>query len=347
MAIDHSRMLGYIYVDEGGSHQDELCRASQGLDSMWYGSLASEAPCYVPTSKVGEADFFTVGLLLTALSSSLDGLSDTNPGSDPETQRRSGMIVRVAVEYHNFRAFHLGLRLQSPYTGVSTPPSPEIPKVGQIVQASPPGVSKSVVKIPEHCFRHLFDSLSGLLGPSRRFFDTPGRQAREDFLRVFWGFRAQRASGLQYMAFPIATLGIASEIRYVYKLSRIAGSEYKETRLVSTGYPSQRVAQDLHGVLFEVLPGGSLASFSLTNLLLQLSSSLALFAMATRILDILAQYILKYSPFYRRSMYSTSPNLAALAEATALSDEGLDRELRRCGLQPRGDRVARIDDRYN
>ena len=46
----------------------------------------------------------------------------------------------------------LKLRLQSPYTGVSTPPNPEIPKKSQKGVPGPPGpeCQKSVEKVPEH-----------------------------------------------------------------------------------------------------------------------------------------------------------------------------------------------------
>ena len=77
---------------------------------------------------------------------------------------------------HNFHViWGRDLQLQSPYTGVSTPPSPEIPKKSQKGVSGPPGpeCQKSVEKVPEHWFWSLFDSFSGRLGLFRHFFDTP------------------------------------------------------------------------------------------------------------------------------------------------------------------------------
>ena len=94
------------------------------------------------------------------------------------------------------------LRLQSPYTGVSTPPTPEIPKKSQKGVPGPPGpeCQKSVEKVPAHPFWSLFDSFSSHLGLFRHFFDTPGREARERLFETFWGFRGSGVWRLLYMA---------------------------------------------------------------------------------------------------------------------------------------------------
>ena len=59
------------------------------------------------------------------------------------------------------------LRLQSPYTGVSTPSTPEIPKKSQKGLPGPPR--------PE-CQKSV--------GTFSTLFDTPGREAREDHMAV-------------------------------------------------------------------------------------------------------------------------------------------------------------------
>ena len=104
----------------------------------------------------------------------------------------------------------LKLRLQSPYTGVSTPPTPEIPKKSQKGVPGPPGpeCQKSVEKVPAHPFWSLFDSFSSHLGLFRHFFDTPGREARERLFETFWGFRGSGVWRLVYMAAGHATLKV-------------------------------------------------------------------------------------------------------------------------------------------
>ena len=98
------------------------------------------------------------------------------------------------------------LRWEPPYTGVSTPPGPEIPKTSQKGLPGPPGpeCQKSVEKVPERSFLSPFWLFFGFWGPFRHFFGTPGREAREHPFETFWGFWGQRASGLLYMAVPIA-----------------------------------------------------------------------------------------------------------------------------------------------
>ena len=60
-------------------------------------------------------------------------------------------------------------------------------------------------KSPNTDFVVFLTLFSGLLGLFRHFFDNLGQEAREHLFETFWGFRAQRASGLLYMAAPIAS----------------------------------------------------------------------------------------------------------------------------------------------
>jgi len=241
--VDPRQTTGYLYVADGGSRQDRFCKENGGIADMWSASKASGAPCYVAPNKVGTADYFHVGFLLESMGISLDEVSPTSTAAHPELRRISGMVVRIVVEYHNFRHFRLGVQ---------------------------------------------------------------------------------------------------SAVHYVYKLTALPGSTYKETRTVNTGYPTQRVKQDLHGVLFNLQSGGFLARFDFTEMLVQLTTSLALLAVATTVVNILAQYVLKYSPFYKRTMYTTSPDFSDLRAADALSDAELERELGRMGQRTGGDRVNQV-----
>jgi len=99
---------------------------------------------------------------------------------------------------------------------------------------------------------------------------------------------------------------------------------------------------DLHGILFNVQAAGELAKFDMTNLLLQLTTSLALFAITTTAMNFLAQYVLAYSPFYKHLMYQVSHDFSDLRDADALTDEQLDYELEKEGVSANGNRVQRI-----
>ena len=113
----------------------------------------------------------------------------------------------------------VALRWEPPCTGVSTPPSPEIPKKSQKGLPGPPRseCQKSVEKVLKDFF--MKKSQKGVKISVRDFFETfltlrAGRPGNT-FLRVFGDFGA-RVWRLLYMAVPIArlTLGRLGETFY-------------------------------------------------------------------------------------------------------------------------------------
>lgn len=147
---------------------------------------------------------------------------------------------------------------------------------------------------------------------------------------------------ITYSNFRFFLLGAQSNIRYFYGLTPIKGSTYSETRLLVTSLQDSREKQDLHGVLFQVQAGGTLATFDFTQMLLQLTTSLALVAVATTIVNILAQYVLAYSPFYKQEIYHTTADFSDLRVANVMPDEQLEVELEQRGLPRNGTRVEKI-----
>ena len=96
----------------------------------------------------------------------------------------------------------LALRWEPPYTGVSAPPSPEIPEKSR--KGVPgPECQKSVEKVPNDPKMSQKDYKISVRGLFRHFFDTPGREAREHLFETFRGFRGSGARRLLYMAVPI------------------------------------------------------------------------------------------------------------------------------------------------
>ena len=86
----------------------------------------------------------------------------------------------MPILWHKGHIESLPLRWEPPYTGVSTPPSPEIPKKSRKGVPGPPGpeCQKSVEKVPnDPKMSHKKYKISS--GTFRHFFDTPGRKARE------------------------------------------------------------------------------------------------------------------------------------------------------------------------
>ena len=85
------------------------------------------------------------------------------------------------------------LRLQSPYTGVSTPPSPKISKKSQKGLPGPPGpeCQKSVEKVPNDPKKSQKGCKISVRGLFRHFFDTGrGRPGSP-----FWDFLGSSGIG--------------------------------------------------------------------------------------------------------------------------------------------------------
>jgi len=147
---------------------------------------------------------------------------------------------------------------------------------------------------------------------------------------------------IDYSNFYVFSMGAQSTIHYTYELNLVPGTGYKESRFVSTTFPISREKIDLHGILFNVQASGELASFDFTNLLLQLTTSLTLFAVVSVAMNFLAQYVLAYSRFYKHLMYQVSHDFSNIRDCHELTDEQVDLELTNRGASTHGDRVERV-----
>ena len=78
------------------------------------------------------------------------------------------------------------------------------------------------------------------------------------------------------------------DIAYYYNPILVKGSSFKYYSPQYSNYRQARVLNNMHGIFIEAVQGGSLYHFSLNNLLLQLTTSLTLFAMATVVTDFVA-----------------------------------------------------------
>jgi len=98
--------------------------------------------------------------------------------------------------------------------------------------------------------------------------------------------------------------GISKVIDYKYSVTLLHGAKSKVMEGIYTKYPDQRTIQNRHGIVFTVLQQGSLKSFSLITMLTKLTTSLALLAMATTVVDALMSYCLKHKEVYLKMKYS-------------------------------------------
>ena len=98
--------------------------------------------------------------------------------------------------------------------------------------------------------------------------------------------------------------GISETIEYTYSVAILNGAKSKVMEGISTTYPDKRIIQNRHGIVFTVQQQGSLKSFSLITMLTKLTTSLALLAMATTVVDALMSYCLKHKEVYLKMKYS-------------------------------------------
>lgn len=130
--------------------------------------------------------------------------------------------------------------------------------------------------------------------------------------------------------------------RYVYRPVAIPQSSYTGTEIVTLAYPDVREKKDVHGILITVQPGGKLADFDFTALLVQLTTSLTLLATATVVVNMMAQYVLRYRTYYREAMFEETTDFMHVAELEGRPDEEVDRELRRRHLPVGGSKERRL-----
>lgn len=136
--------------------------------------------------------------------------------------------------------------------------------------------------------------------------------------------------------------GLTDKIRYTYVPAVVPGSSFKVTQLSQGPTPSKRVQLDQHGILVEVLAGGTLATFSFSNLLVQLTTSLTLLAMATVGVNYLAMYALKYRHYYSEAIIETTEDFQFLGELEHVSEEEIVQELTKRNLPTAGTKYKQI-----
>ena len=98
--------------------------------------------------------------------------------------------------------------------------------------------------------------------------------------------------------------GIEKTIEYSYSVTQLKGAKTKSMEAIWTSYPKERVIKNRHGITFTVLQDGQLRSFSAITMLTTLTTSLALLAFATTIVDALMNYCLKDRELYRKMKYA-------------------------------------------
>ncbi|GMH69316.1 hypothetical protein TrRE_jg6064, partial [Triparma retinervis] len=106
--------------------------------------------------------------------------------------------------------------------------------------------------------------------------------------------------------------GLSNKIQYTYTPTMLSGSSFKVYDNVYQGYPNYRANRTLlnkHGIKIDLVQAGDLGAFSFSELLVSLTTSLTLLAMATVITDYIALYLLPDKELYDGAKYGLHYNM--------------------------------------
>eukprot|EP00929_Paragymnodinium_shiwhaense_P105926 TRINITY_DN70975_c0_g1_i1.p1 TRINITY_DN70975_c0_g1~~TRINITY_DN70975_c0_g1_i1.p1 ORF type:complete len:520 (+),score=89.29 TRINITY_DN70975_c0_g1_i1:227-1786(+) len=131
-------------------------------------------------------------------------------------------------------------------------------------------------------------------------------------------------------------------VSYVYSLEAQTTAPYKVSEIVWTEYPDKRVKRDLHGMFLSVKPAGQLAVFDFQTMLVTLTTSLALLAVADTAVRYVALNVMKLRPYYQHLLYQVSVDFSDVRDMEALSDQELDARLQERNLYSGGSREEQI-----
>jgi len=100
------------------------------------------------------------------------------------------------------------------------------------------------------------------------------------------------------------------DITYIYEPTVIEDSSWKFYKPFYDSYRQRRTTLNMHGISVEAVQGGTIKGFDFNNLLIQITTSLTLFAVATVIVDFVALYILPDKDVYEDYKYELTEDFS-------------------------------------
>ena len=104
--------------------------------------------------------------------------------------------------------------------------------------------------------------------------------------------------------------GVAEHIRYEYESAQLVDATFKSVDAVYTAFPNARQVRNRHGVRIFVVQTGRLGVFDGTQLLLQLTTSLTLLALANTVVDYLMIYGMPLRNLYKKYKYEVTEDMS-------------------------------------
>lgn len=133
-----------------------------------------------------------------------------------------------------------------------------------------------------------------------------------------------------------------TKVLYVYSLVPLKDNPYKVSDVLYSKYPDERVQRDMHGIYLTAVPEGELGIFDVQTLLLTITTSLTLLAIAATLVRYIAMYFLKQRNYYKEMLIHVSADFSDVRDLEAKTDAEIQEMLKEKGLPLIGTRVQRI-----
>mmetsp|Transcript_119788 Transcript_119788/g.284604 ORF Transcript_119788/g.284604 Transcript_119788/m.284604 type:complete len:488 (-) Transcript_119788:197-1660(-) len=132
------------------------------------------------------------------------------------------------------------------------------------------------------------------------------------------------------------------KVLYVYSLVPLKDNPYKVSDLVYSDYPNKRVRREMHGIYVAVTPEGELGVFDLQTLLVTVTTSLTLLALAATVVKYIAMYFLTQRKYYKEMLIHVSADFSDVRDLEVKTDEEIEEIMKDKGLPMVGTRVQRV-----
>jgi hypothetical protein len=140
--------------------------------------------------------------------------------------------------------------------------------------------------------------------------------------------------------------GLLGEVVYYYKLVPRINARYEQTSFwvleQKEDKEDSRATEVARGVLLHITGSGKLCVFSVQQLLVTLTTALALITVVTFLVNLVARFLLRWSSYYNLLIYDTSGDFGRLREINDMTDGELSQHLAAKGQPTGGTRQERI-----
>lgn len=132
------------------------------------------------------------------------------------------------------------------------------------------------------------------------------------------------------------------QMSYIYHLSAVPDDHYNTVETIWKSFPTSRFQIIKYGILFSVSPSGLVGKFSYQQLLVTLTTGMALLAVCSIIIKHLSTKFLARHQYYSHYLIESSVSFGDIEHLETLSDEELHALLVSHDLKTKGDKKEKI-----